>query len=743
MWPASWNSRSLPRTTVWPRWMSGAVGSIPSFTRSGRPASSCSASAPSGSTSTALRIRRPASSPASRRSRWVVHPVPGCGESIIGPMLDCRPRLGGRPFPCPWRVREPPICGSPARRRAVRTVNRWPHHDAKSRAPRAKPTPGAAPTTTPSLTRAPGEPFADTAEIEFDFSGDPEFIPGRPLSPETETADGNGAGSTPAVPRRDPDRQAGRARAPGRGPSRALRGERRRERQAARRGHPPAPSSPIASLQEARPAAAEEAAHSLRARRPRAARPCLDGLRDDGRGLPGPAGDLRLRQVQVGEEQRRLRRQRREDRHPDQQQQQDPAGRRADLNQRQERGGLDRRLPLLRAQRRRLPGDRPRPRPGRPLPVGPAGRLDDHRAVREERAGRAEQPHDPGEVPRGGARLPAGAPLDQGQDPHRVPEHGLFRRGGLRDRGGGEDLLRLLPSGLRHDRRALRLGALPVGGGDAGRDHRLALGLRPEDQPADRPRPAQFGAREDEGTGLHHRGRLPDGDPPGAALARGHPAAHPRLEGALLHLLAAPAAGRQVRADQGLLRRAEDQVDPRPRPPERRPGSRQQLPRRDRADRGGGRDQQRERRRQGDGRRARTTRRRPSTSPPRATGSPGHRSSRSSSPRPCARGSPPTPSTRRRPSSSASARTTSEYFPVSNYGDSYLGSADIVTATSTPTTRCTRRSASRTSSPAATLPRRTGSGVVPTRSPGRSTSSGSATTSRPTRRWCSAGSIPG
>ena len=37
MWPRSWNSRSFCSTTVWPRWMSGAVGSMPSFTRSGRP----------------------------------------------------------------------------------------------------------------------------------------------------------------------------------------------------------------------------------------------------------------------------------------------------------------------------------------------------------------------------------------------------------------------------------------------------------------------------------------------------------------------------------------------------------------------------------------------------------------------------------------------------------------------------------------------------------------------------------
>jgi penicillin-binding protein 1A len=46
--------------------------------------------------------------------------------------------------------------------------------------------------------------FADASEIEFDFSGDPEFVPGRPLRPESrEATDGNGAGATPALPRRD------------------------------------------------------------------------------------------------------------------------------------------------------------------------------------------------------------------------------------------------------------------------------------------------------------------------------------------------------------------------------------------------------------------------------------------------------------------------------------------------------------------------------------------------------------
>src|ERR687890_232336 len=75
--PSSWNSRSLRRTTVWPRWMSGVVGSTPSFTRSGSPFASWRSSWPSGSASTALRVRNGAASPA---------------ESVMAPMLNCAAR---------------------------------------------------------------------------------------------------------------------------------------------------------------------------------------------------------------------------------------------------------------------------------------------------------------------------------------------------------------------------------------------------------------------------------------------------------------------------------------------------------------------------------------------------------------------------------------------------------------------------------------------------------------------------
>ena len=165
----------------------------------------------------------------------------------------------------------------------------------------------------------------------------------------------------------------------------------RRRRRSAR-----PPGSPRPSPHEA---AAEEAARPLRPARPRRPRPGLDGLRDDGRGLPGPAGDLQLRPVQGLEEQRGLRRQRRTARHPDQRPEQNPAQLRADLPQHQERGGLDRGRALLRAQRRRLPGHRPRPGQGHPQPERRPGRLDDHRAVRQERARSPGQPHALREVP--------------------------------------------------------------------------------------------------------------------------------------------------------------------------------------------------------------------------------------------------------------------------------------------------------------------------------------------------------
>src|ERR1051325_290337 len=58
VWPASWKARSLRRTTVWPRCRSGREGSIPSFTRSGRPSCSLRSSSCSDTTSCAPKTSR-------------------------------------------------------------------------------------------------------------------------------------------------------------------------------------------------------------------------------------------------------------------------------------------------------------------------------------------------------------------------------------------------------------------------------------------------------------------------------------------------------------------------------------------------------------------------------------------------------------------------------------------------------------------------------------------------------------
>ena len=64
-----------------------------------------------------------------------------------------------------------------------------------------------------------------------------------------------------------------------------------------------------------------------------------------------------------------------------------------------------------------------------------AGRLDDHAAVREERDQR-RRADDLAQAPRGGARVAARAGVDEGPDPHRVPEHDLLRQRRLRRRAG-------------------------------------------------------------------------------------------------------------------------------------------------------------------------------------------------------------------------------------------------------------------------------------------------------------------
>ena len=97
---------------------------------------------------------------------------------------------------------------------------------------------------------------------------------------------------------------------------------------------------------------------------------------------------------------------------------------------------------------------------GRARAGGGPGRLDDHDAVRQERARRAGRAHALQQAPRGRARLPDHAQVVQGADPAQLPQHDLLRQRRLRDRVGRAHLLRQRPPRLRRARpAALRAGA--------------------------------------------------------------------------------------------------------------------------------------------------------------------------------------------------------------------------------------------------------------------------------------------
>ena len=134
---------------------------------------------------------------------------------------------------------------------------------------------------------------------------------------------------------------------------------------------------------------------------------------------------------------------------------------------------------LLRAPRRR------RPRHGacalgrRHASRRRAGRLDDHAAVRQERLP-DEQEVDRPQALRGGARLAARAEVDEGPDPHRVPEHDLPRQPRLRRRAGEPRLLQ-----------AQREDADPGRGRPARGDPRGPEPLRPGGAPRRREGPPQ------------------------------------------------------------------------------------------------------------------------------------------------------------------------------------------------------------------------------------------------------------
>ena len=202
-----------------------------------------------------------------------------------------------------------------------------------------------------------------------------------------------------------------------------------------------------------------------------------------------------------------------------------------------------------------------------------AGRLDDHPAVRQERARGAGQPHRLPEAARGGARLPPRAPVVEGQDPHRVPERDLLRRG----RVPGSRRPPRPTSATTTPAAARTRTSRPAPPSSCPGRRRCSPGSSPRRAPT-RPRNFPENALDAPQPGAQQHGRRRATSPRRSTTTYAaepiprpsrDPAAGRELRGALLHLLAAPAARRPLRRRRGLRRRPADQVDARPRAPAR------------------------------------------------------------------------------------------------------------------------------------------------------------------------------
>ena len=295
--------------------------------------------------------------------------------------------------------------------------------------------------------------------------------------------------------------------------------------------------------------------------------------------------------------------------------------------------------PALPDQLRRRPArHRARLHPGRrPAALGP-GRLDDHPAVRQERAAGPGPAHGLPEAARGRAGLPPHAQVVQAEDPHRVPQLDLLRQRRLRHRVG------------RARRTSARTSTTWAAGRCSDRARRssspqeaaLLAGVvaspsayDPVAHPRRRPRAAQPGPAQDARPGLPHARRSTSGPSPESLPAPTRSGRRTvETQGAVLHDLGAPAARRALRRAARLRGRPAGPHDARPRAAEAgRAGGQQLAGQPGRPDGVARRDRQRHRRGAGDGRAGRgTTATRRSTSPPRASASRARRSSRSSSP---------------------------------------------------------------------------------------------------------------
>ena len=163
-----------------------------------------------------------------------------------------------------------------------------------------------------------------------------------------------------------------------------------------------------------------------------------------------------------------------------------------------------------------------------------AGGVDDRRAVRQERAVRAGQPHDLREAARGGAGLSPDSPVAQAEDPDPVPELDLLRERRLRDRIGRARLLRQGPRlqlGASRPARPAQAAATPRGRPCASvlQPYEAALlagmvadptRVRSRAPPPGGEGAPQPGPRGHARAGLHHRGAVPVRERPSRSRPR-------------------------------------------------------------------------------------------------------------------------------------------------------------------------------------------------------------------------------
>ena len=204
-----------------------------------------------------------------------------------------------------------------------------------------------------------------------------------------------------------------------------------------------------------------------------------------------------------------------------------------------------------------LRGIAPRALAGRPPAGDRRGRLDDHAAVRQERV-HPERADARAQGARGGARVAARAALDEGPDPHRVPEHDLLRERRVRHPAGGA---------RRTSRRARRTSTLARG--RAAR--RASRPTRRSTTRSTNPRNATLRRRHVLAMMLEQGKITPRqfarADKAPLPEPRGHPPPRHAGAGAVLRQLREGPARRELRRRARVRRRAQGHDDDRPRPP--------------------------------------------------------------------------------------------------------------------------------------------------------------------------------